>query len=284
MSVELQKVKRRIGVTRQIGKVTSAMEKVASARLANDRKAMENSARYTARLTALLDDLSSVVGDVDHPLLKERKAGARLVIVFGSERGLCGGFNSSLVDEVTAFMARPSVQPAGFISVGKVINRRLRRSGLDVIRHFPQPLRRNRAEVLDELTQIVLNRFLTGACAEVHVVYAKFVSGLRQVAGAWRILPAPFLPGAKPGGDATIFEPQARDILYRLLPEFVRQMIDFAFLSSVASENAARQMAMSRATDNAEEMLEDLVGQYRRVRQETITTEMLQLISGRAMG
>ena len=281
MSVELQRVKKRIGVTWEIRQVTSAMKRVASARLANDRKAMESSQRYTDRLTELLADICSAAGEVDHPLLTEQKTGSALVIVFGSERGLCGGFNSSLVDEVALFMTRPSIQRASFVPVGKVINRRIRRIGLDVIRHFAQPSRRNRTETLDEITNLAVNSFLAGECGEVHVVYSKFVSGIRQVAGAWRILPAPFLPGLGGKADATIFEPNAEELLGRLLPEFVRQMIDFAFLSSVASENAARQVAMNRATNNAGEMLDNLLGQYRRVRQENITTQMLESISGR---
>lgn len=284
MSVELQRVKKRIGVTSQIRKVTNAMERVASARLANDRKAMESSQRYTERLTSLLTEICSAAQDVDHPMLTERRTGSALVIVFGSERGLCGGFNSSLVAEVASFMTRKSVRKASFITVGKVVNRKIRRSGLDVIRHFVQPYRRNRAETLDEITDLVVSSFLADECSEVHVVYSKFVSGLRQVAGVWRILPAPFIPGLGGTSGAALFEPDVERMLYRLLPEFVRQMIDFAFLSSVASENAARQVAMSRATDNAGEMLGDLLSQYRRVRQETVTTEMLELLGGRVMG
>jgi len=284
MSVEFQRVKKRIGVTSQIRQVTRAMERVASARLANDRKAMERSQRYTERLTELLTEISSAAGDVDHLLLTEKQTGPTRIIVFGSERGLCGGFNSSLVNEVTPFMKRPSVQQASFITVGKVIHRKIRKMGLDVLDHFAQPSRANRAETLDEIADQAVHSFLAGKCGEVHVLYSKFVSGLRQVAAVWRILPVPFLPGSAGKASATIFEPDAEKMLHRLLPEFVRQMIDFAFLSSVASENAARQVAMSRATDNAGEMLDDLRAQYRRVRQETITTQMLELLSGRVMG
>ena len=100
MSVELQKVKKRIRATSQIRKVTNAMERVAAARLTNDRKAMESSQRYTERLTDLLNDICSATVYVDHPMLTEKKTNSALVIVFGSERGLCGGFNSSLVDKV----------------------------------------------------------------------------------------------------------------------------------------------------------------------------------------
>lgn len=284
MSVELQKIKKRIGATDQIRKVTSAMQRVASARLMNDRKALEASTQYTERLTELLKDISSTVRDVDHPLLKEKPEGPATIVVFGSERGLCGGFTSSLVNEIEAFVARDPSRATRFITVGKVINQRVRRMGLEVAQHMPQPGMRTRAETLDTITGQVVDTFLNTDCSEVYVLFSRFVSGLRQVASVWRVLPVPFTPFGGGRLNAALFEPDAARMLYGLLPEFVRQMIDFAFISSSVSENAARQMAMSRATDNATEMLNQLRASHRRLRQEDITTEMLELIGGRSLG
>ena len=109
MSIELRDVKRRIGSTGRIRQVTSAMQKVSSARLVHDRRAMENSRRYTERLVQLLRALCFAVPDVDHPFLGRRHAGGgTLVLVFGSDRGLCGGHNRSLMEAFHRFRGERS--------------------------------------------------------------------------------------------------------------------------------------------------------------------------------
>ena len=132
------------------------------------------------------------------------------------------GFNSGLVDEVAAFMSRTPDRRARFITVGKVIHRRIRRIGLDVLDHFVQPARRTRAATLDRIADLAVRTFLSGGCSEVHVVSTKFVSALRQAGGGWRVVPAPFLPVEVIAKLSLV--PDAAEMLHRLLPEFVRQM------------------------------------------------------------
>jgi len=282
VSVELQRVKRRIGTTRQIQKVTGAMQRVASARLVNDRRNMEASGRYTLRLRQLMEELFCEVPDLDHPLLRPGGgAGPVALIVFGAERGLCGGFNAALMTAVSSFVAAQSGRRVELLAVGKIVARRGRRQGFTVAEAFPQPGRNEEAPLIDRLTELVTGAFTRGDVHEVHVLYARFVSGLTQEPVTERVLPVPLDRGAEAQVSAAIFEPDAASLLRRLIRAFVRQIVDHAYLNSVACENAARQVAMNRATENAGEMLRSLMGSYRRLRQETITSEMLDIIGGR---
>ena len=279
MSVELRDVKRRISSTRRIRQMTSAMQKVSSARLAHDRRSMEHSRHYTERIVQLLRVLCFATGDADHPFLSRRHTGrGTLVLVFGSDRGLCGGYNRALIDAFDRFRrARTETTPVTAVTVGRIPARRLNRLGVRVERTVPQPTRAARAETLDRLAADVMEGYDHRRYADVHVLYTRFATALHQVPVTERVLSVT-CESAKPGPfRAALFEPAAGVILERLLPEYVRQLIDHAFLNALASEDAARQQAMARASENAGELLRDLSRRYSRLRQETITTEMLEI-------
>jgi F-type H+-transporting ATPase subunit gamma len=283
MSVERREVRNRIASTRRIRQVTGAMQKVASARLAHDRRAMEQSRLYTERLVRLLRELSFAADGARHPLLAKPRGGGApaALVVFGADRGLCGGYHHRLVDALAAFRAE---QPEGAVLralvVGTRTARRIAAAGVPCDLVMPQPKRTSRMEPLDRLTDRVSDGFLAGRYGAAYALYTRFVSGLNQAAVVERLLPPPCAPPRRGRFDNALFEPDAGTLLSELLGQFVRQTIDFQFLSALASENAARQEAMSRATENAAEVLTELELRYRRLRQEDITTEMLEIASG----
>jgi F-type H+-transporting ATPase subunit gamma len=303
-NVRLREVRRSILTTSQIRQVTNAMQKVASARLASDRKAAMTSRRYTERLAEVIADIAAELPDFTHPLTTPDRAlsGRRSIIVFGSDRGLCGGYNSRILETLERFVGRDAVKDTALAVVGKVVGRRIRRFGLTIDRFFNLPARRTtpgpadsdtapktRSDLVRDLTTWATDSFLKDGVDEVFLLYTRFDSSLVQVPTIKRMLPLPLSetqvsgkPARKPGALATAsFEPAPDIILGRLLPEFLRQMVDDAYLNSIASENAMRQAAMSRASENAGRMLGDLGQQYRRLRQESITTEMIELAGGR---
>ena len=286
MSVELQQVKQRIRSTRQIRQVTSAMQRVASARLAADRRHMEQSRRYARRLARLMTALAREAPTVDHAFLQPGRGELVLLVVCGADRGLCGGYNSAVADAVEAFAARMAPRPTELLVMGKVAERRARRLGLTVHKALAQPARMDRTDTLLALAADARTAFLEGRAAELHVLYTRFVSGLRQVPVTELLLPATPVTPAEPDEEqvpslaAATFEPSPDVILGRLLAEYLEQMLDHAYLNSVASENAQRQAAMSRASENAADILTDLNTTYSRLRQENITTEILEVIGG----
>jgi F-type H+-transporting ATPase subunit gamma len=282
MSVELREIQNRIASTRRVQQVTGAMQKVASARLANDRVAMEQSRLYTERLVQLLRELCVAADRAAHPLLAEPRRDAPVaLVVFGADRGLCGAYHRRLVDAVLEFRsARPAETRYRVLAVGKRTARRIAAAGVPCDLVVAQPTRMDRAVPLDRLTKAVADGFLDGRYGEVCAMYTRFVSGVEQSAVVERLLPPPCAPPRRGRFVNALFEPDAGTILSELLGQFVRQTVDFQFLSALASEHAARQEAMGRATENAVAMLADLRVRYSRLRQDDITAEMLEIVSG----
>jgi F-type H+-transporting ATPase subunit gamma len=281
MSTQLKEVRRRIGNTLQIRRVTGTLQRVAAARLPGDQEAIARSNQYTQRLRLLVRDLFAEAPGTDHPFLRGGPEGSALgVVVFGSERGLCGGFNYGLVGALEDFVADQAGRRVRLWTVGKIIGRRVGRLALDLDTALDQPLRNRRAETIDRVADALAEDFSAGKLGEVHVLYSRSLSPVRQEPVLEKVLPLerPETSGGQP--TPRLFEPAPGQILQSLLPEYFRQVLDHAFLESLEAEDAARQSAMSRATDNAGRIAEDLRRQYSRLRQESITTEMIELAGG----
>jgi F-type H+-transporting ATPase subunit gamma len=284
MNLELEHLKRRIRSTRQVHKVTSALQRVSAARLVNDRRALENSTRYTDRMLQILGEVLREVIRPDLPLFVRPGQGWHGLVVFGSDRGLCGGFNRGLAAAAAEFARARAPTETRVYVVGRVANRKARQLGLKVARAVQQPSRAARGELLDRLAVLSTTAFLGEGCLDFHVLHSRFVSGLRQEPVCEQMLPVPVARTAAPEGAVAGFEPAPESILAELAGEFVRQRLDHAFLDGLAAEDAARQMAMSRASENAEHLLGELMMTYRRLRQESITTEMIELIGATQFG
>jgi F-type H+-transporting ATPase subunit gamma len=287
MSNELRDVKRRIQGVRQIHKVTTAMERVASARLARDKARVESSRRFTGCVNAVLAGLLRRVPDTVHPLMHAGATSHTALIVFGGDRGLCGGFNNRLVEAAAAFVgARGPDQVSGMI-MGKVMERRLRKHGVAIDLFLAQPSATQSRSILEadirRITDHVAQGFLQGRFGQAHVLYFKYITTFRQVVTLEPLLPVDraAMPGvAAATTDVATFEPAPGVILDRLLPEHLYRQLYNAFLHSAASETMARQASMGRASDNARDMLNELNLMYSRMRQEVITNEMIEIAGG----
>ncbi len=280
MSTKLREIKQRIGSTGQIHKVTSALQRVASARLGRDRRAIENSQRYTRKLIQLMLEICPAAGDSAHPLTQRRRpVRTTALVVFAADRGLCGTFNADLMDALRRFVERRGRENVRLIVMGSIIERRARRADYAVDRVLPQPLPKERRESIDEIVETATTGFLECAFDEVHVLYSRFAPRLQHVPIVEQVLPV-FFGGRGGALSSAEFEPEPETILRRLVPEFVYQSFDHAFLNSIGAENWARQEAMSRASRNAGDLLGELSSEYSRVRQEGITTEMIELAGG----
>jgi F-type H+-transporting ATPase subunit gamma len=280
MSTKLREIKRRIGSTGQIHKVTSALQRVSSARLGRDRRAIENSQRYTRKLIQLMLEICPAATGAAHPLTRRRHpVRTTAIVVFGADRGLCGSFNDDLVAALERFVERRGRDNVRLIGMGTIITRRARRAGYEMEQALAQPLPKERGESIASIVEVTTAGFVGGVFDEVHVLYSRFAPKLQHVPIIEQVLPVYFggRGGALSGAE---FEPEAETILRRLVPEFVYQSFDHAFLNSIGAENWARQEAMSRASRNAGELLDELATRYSRVRQEGITTEMIELAGG----
>jgi F-type H+-transporting ATPase subunit gamma len=285
MSVELREVKRRIGGVQQVHKVTRALQMVAAAELQQNRRDLERVNRYMDALRLLFAQVGPRADAFEHPLMKRPEGDRRLLVVFGTERGLCGGFNTELLEAAQRFVATQGhVQVAAY---GRVIVRWARRAGLPLVMTRRQPRRTMRDTSMAQLVARAVGQFLAGEVAEVHVLYHRFESALVQRVVVEQVLPLSAFPGlpaeaVEPASDLRLaaLEPSAEVILQWLVSEWLHLSVSLAFLNSLGSESAARQQATLRASENAAEILDDLGMQFRRMRQESITEEMLELSGG----
>ena len=279
MATTLSDIKRRIGTTTQIRKVTSTLQKVASAKLAKDLKRISNASRYfegICRALAIAHHALPASAPA-HPLMTKQEGDTIALIVFGSDRGLCGAFNTLLMNGVRDFVKAHPDKRVLFLFRGKVPYRRALRMQMPDIEN---------AETPDGIADKMLADFEAGRICEVHMLYWDFVTGLEQTVVAEQILPTPFTakeatqhPSAA-NYDTDLIEPSPDALINALLPEYVRCSIHNSFYNSGATENAQRRTSMSRATENASEMLVGLKKTYSRLRQENITTEMLEIVAG----
>jgi F-type H+-transporting ATPase subunit gamma len=280
MSLQLRDVKQRIGTTSEIRKVTTALQRVSAARLARERREIDAFRAYAVKFARLVRMVVAAVPEARNPFTHPTPGAPMALLVFGTDRGLCGGYAAALLDEVRAFARGHDRKPLELVSVGELTTRRARLAGLRIADTYAQPLTRDRLDFLDMLSKKLTGDYLSGRFGEVHILYTEYISGLRQTPIVNQLLPFDLSARPDRGMGMLSFEPPPDQLLERLMPEFIRLSIEQAFRSSMASENSARQAAMSRAADNAGDLIDDLRQDYSRLRQENITSEMLEIVAG----
>jgi F-type H+-transporting ATPase subunit gamma len=274
-------IRRRIGAVKNIKQITRAMQFVAASKLRRAQEATLSSRPYSDKIDEVLADLAAVLGEEDHPLLAREREGKRLIILLTSDRGLAGPLHTNVI----RFAARDITESGGDLSVVTV-----GRKGRDAMRRARVPLEAHFAGFGDRptfadivpLARIVTDGFLDGSFARVDVIFTKFVSTLVQRPSIDQLLPIDYHQDAAQGipGNQFIFEPNAAAVLTSLLPRYVATRLFQAVLESRASEESSRMVAMKNATENAEELIEDLTLSYNKVRQANITREMIEIASG----
>lgn len=273
-------IRRRIGSVKNIKQITRAMQFVAASKLKRAQDATLAARPYSEKLDEVLADLAAVLSGDDHPLLAEREGGKRLIVLITTDRPLAGPLNTNIV----RFVARDIVDSPGdlaVITVGRKGRDAMRRTGVPLEAHFATfGDRPTFADVLP-LARLVTDDFLAGTYGRVDVIYSQWVSTLVQRPTRLTILPIAASEDTEGiPGNQFIFEPSARAVLEQLLPRYVATRLFQAVLEAKASEESSRMVAMKSATENAEELIEDLTLSYNKVRQANITREMIEIASG----
>ena len=273
-------IRRRIGSVKNIKQITRAMQFVAASKLKRAQDATLASRPYSEKLDEVLADLAAVLGGEDHPLLAERAGGKRLVVLITTDRPLAGPLNTNIV----RFVARDIIDNTSdlaVVTVGRKGRDAMRRAGVPLEAHFSTfGDRPSFADVLP-LARLLTDDFLAGTCDRVDIVYSHWVSTLVQRPTLDTVLPIqPSEDTEGIPGHQFIFEPSASAVLEQLLPRYVATRLFQAVLEAKASEESSRMVAMKNATENAEELIEDLTLSYNKVRQANITREMIEIASG----
>ena len=276
-------IRRRIRGIQNIAKITRAMEMIATSKM---RRAQERGLAgrpYAEKIRQVIADLAALpeAGKTLHPLLQQRPVSKIAVIHITPDRGLCGGLHASINRKTASFILKQTA-PVTLIIVG--------RKGLDFMRRYHRDIHAeftnlgDRPSLLDTLpiSRIIIDDYTNGAIDLVYLVYARFISTMLQRPVVEQILPVE--PAAIPRAQNVdyIYEPDPQIVLGGLLPRFVEMQVYHAILESIASEQSARMVAMRNATDNAKELTSELTLLYNKVRQESITKELLDITGGAA--
>jgi F-type H+-transporting ATPase subunit gamma len=273
-------IRRRIGSVKNIKQITRAMQFVAASKLKRAQDATLAARPYSEKLDEVLADLAAVLGGDDHPLLKAEAGGKRLIVLITTDRPLSGPLNTNIV----RFVARDIIDHPGdlaVVTVGRKGRDAMRRTGVPLEAHFATFGDRPSFSDVLPLARLVTDDFLAGTYGTVDVVYSRFVSTLVQRPEKVTILPIqPSEDTEGIPGNQFIFEPSAGAVLEQLLPRFVATRLFQAVLEAKASEESSRMVAMKNATENAEDLIEDLTLSYNKVRQSNITREMIEIASG----
>ena len=285
----LKDLKNRISSVKSTRKITKAMQMVAAAKLRRAQEAAEAARPYTERFNAVLAGLTAgVEGSDTAPRLLAGTGSdqTQLLIVITAERGLCGGFNSSIVKlaKQRADKLRAEGKTVKILTVGKKGREQLRRDYGNLLEaHIDlSEVKRVGYQNAVDIARDVLARFDNGEFDVATIFYARFQSVISQVPTAKRIIPAEFEADEESDGASTVYdyEPDEEEILADLLPRGVATQMFAALLENAASEQGARMSAMDNATRNAGDMIDRLTIEFNRSRQAVITNELIEIISG----
>lgn len=292
----LKDLRNRISSVKSTQKITSAMKMVAAAKLRRAQEQAEASRPYAERMDRMLGSLAaSVAGKAGAPALLagSGKDDVHLIIVGTADRGLCGGFNSSIAREgrrqITALQA--AGKTVKVLCVGRKGRDQLRRDFADVIIDTVEDIAKPalKFDSAHEISERVIAMFEAGEIDVCTIVYAEFKSVISQIVTTQQLIP--FVASAKADDDAPAgagdeklvydYEPEEEKILADLLPRNLAVQIFKALLENNASEQGARMSAMDSATRNAGDMINNLNRVYNRTRQAVITNELIEIISAK---
>lgn len=277
----LRDIKRRIKSVESTQQITRAMEMVAAARLRKAQQRVEAARPYGLKMQQMLESLSSAAAGLHHPLFEERDVKTTLLVVFTSDRGLAGSYNSNVIRTALRYLNQKPVGSVKLGIIGKKANEVFKR------RHFPIDFALTdlggRVDLVKtkRLANEITGKFHHRDIDEVRLLYTRFVSMV-----SYKITLEKFLPIEKPAtADSQmpanyIFEPDANRIFTDLVPRYCVTKILSALLESLASEHGSRMIAMGNATRNAKEMIDNLTLVRNKARQAAITKELLDIVGG----
>ena len=286
-------LRRRISSIDATKKITRAMELIAASRIVKAQGRVRSAKPYSEKVTDVIANLAGGGAGVDHPLLTQADQVNRVAyVVIAADRGLCGGYNNNVLRAVERAIAVDQAQGQQYVLVlsGKKAAGYFSFRGYEVHAAYEGFSDQPNYSDAKTMAESVAELFESGDVQQVRLAYTRFLSMGSQEVTVDQFMP---LEASEIGADASEdtagggyeFEPEPAEILSRLLPRYVEARLYAALLEGSASEHAARQRAMKAATDNAEDLKTNLTRIMNRARQEAITTEIMEIVSGsEAMG
>jgi len=278
-------LRRRIRAVTNTQQITKAMKTVSASKLRRAQQRIVGARPFAREMLRVLHGLASRIDSSAHPLLASPDTDAAapaLLVVVTADKGLCGGFNSALLRRAGAFVRNADGEVALGL-VGRKGRDFFRRHGLKVVYEDVNIFNDLRYAHAQGVAEAAIQQFTEGAVSSVHLLYNEFKSVIQQDIVIDQLLPIPRMVPSEEESEVLaeyLFEPSPAEIFETLLPHHVEIQVFRALLESSAAEHAARMTAMDAATRNAGEMIEALTLHMNKVRQATITRELIEVVSG----
>jgi F-type H+-transporting ATPase subunit gamma len=272
-------LRRRIKTVANTQKITKAMELVAASKLRRAQERMENARPYADEISGVTAELMRRTLGYRHPYFEVRPVTRRCLVLVTSDRGLVGGLNTNSIRLALHESARGGV-PVDVVSIGRRGRDAMRRLSRNLIADVSNYGDRPTLATVLPAVRTALQRYEQAKCDQLDLVYAHYVSAGRQEATLQRLLPLVAPPSSTRTTSDFEYEPDPQGVLDALLPRHVEAQVYRAVLENLASEQAARVVAMHNAAENAGDLIQSLTLTANKVRQANITTELLEVVSG----
>ncbi len=305
MGTSTKLIQRRIKSVSNTKKITKAMELVAASKMRKAVSSVLASRPYAEAAWRAISEMAKVTSTDLHPLLQSKPGSNKiLILLYTSDRGLCGGFNSQMFRSIKKFMSNlPEGREVDFVTVGKKGERAMRRSGNNIVASFADMQAHPNSSDVRPVADMAIADFTEGKYEAVYLAFTDYVSALVQKPNISQMLPITRIEGLGEVSDALkgvegikeseaegldvnaqeyLFEPSPQAVLEVMLPRLVEAQVYQAILETTASEHSARMVAMRSATDAAVEMIDSLTLSYNRARQAGITAEIAEIAGGKA--
>lgn len=284
--MSLKEVKQRIQSVKNTQKITSAMKMISAAKLRRAQNAIESVRPYKEKLYTMLLTYLSAAQEVKTPYTRIGAPRHVAIVAVSSDSSLCGSFNATIIrraNEVVDEYLHSGCETVEVFPVGKKMAEALRKSGLPLDESLMQQAGSPHYNDVSRVAYYLMERFAAGSLDRIELVYTHFHSAARQIPMRETFLP---IDVTNIGSEAQslnhdfIVEPDKERLIEALLPRVTAMRLFTALLDSVAAEHAARMLAMQIATDNADDLITTLVREYNKSRQQAITNELLDIVSG----
>lgn len=280
----IRQIRKQIKSTKNIAKITRAMQMVAASKMKKAQEQAQASREYAMGISDLSYALAQKIDQSLHPLLQGYNAGKKeLVVLVAPEKGLCG----SLVTNLARVLAEsyPDLSLIDFIAVGRKAKSIIIRLNGNLIAEFLLGISQPKYELVPPIAAVISQRFLAGDISRVVAIYTNFINTMVQRPAKMTLLPLQLIKEDKaaPPAGYYIFEPSAERLAEALLPMYLEIEIYQLLLEAYASEQSARMVAMKNATDNANSLLQALTQGYNKARQAGITSEIIDIATASAV-
>lgn len=274
----MRDIRRRIKSVENTQKITRAMKMVAAAKLKRAQERAEGARAFSDKTREIFINVAGAAVDGSHPLLVAREGEKVGYIVLTSDRGLAGGYNVKLLNEVVPHIQNKS--KTSLITIGRKGRDYFRRRGYNIISEYLAIDDAPGITLAQKIAKEVIHLYEAEVVDKVYLCFMKFRTALTQIPTILPLLPIVPEESTEERKTEYIYEPSAAEVLDWILPKYLENIIFSALLEAKASEFGARMNAMDSATENAQEMIEKLVLSYNRARQAAITTEISEIVGG----